>query len=83
MIFDQIKQKPLEYLSLAMTFLTGLVLFIIFSYNPHYQRLIIYILIAVYLVWSLHHHHRRGDLHFSIIIEYIVFSFFALLLLSF
>lgn len=82
MIFNQIKQKPLEYSILAIIFLISLVLFTIFKYNPPIQRLIIFTLITAYLAWSVNHHYKRGDLHFSIIVEYVVFITFALVILS-
>lgn len=82
MIFREIRQKPFEYLFLALILISSLVAFFIFSYNPHHQRRVIYVTTAAYLGWSLFHHYRRGDLELSIIIEYLVFALFALVLVS-
>ncbi len=82
MIFQQIRQKPFEYLILLLIFIVTIVVFYVFGYDPHSRRRIIYATTAAYLAWSLMHHYRRGDLEFSIIVEYLVFALFALVLVS-
>ncbi len=77
-IFKEIKEKPLEYLVLLFIFLSALVLMIIFSSEHYLERRIIYATSAAYFLWSLYHHYRRGDLHISIIIEYLVFILLAI-----
>lgn len=71
-LFKEIEQKPLEYLVLFFIFISAAVLLIL---NPSHvsQRDIVYVTSAAYFLWSLYHHYRRGDLHLSIIIEYLVF----------
>ena len=82
MLFKEISQKPLEYLALLATLLIGLVCYFIYAYDPHSQRRVVYVTAAAYFLWSLYHHYKRGDLEFSIIIEYLVFILFGLILLS-
>ncbi len=82
MLTKQIKQNPLEYLVLALILAIGAISFLIFSYNPYLQRRLIYATATAYFAWSLYHHHRRGDLDTSIIIEYLIFALFAIVLLS-
>lgn len=74
--------KKLEYIVLGLILLFGIILYLYFDYNGHYQRNIIYLTGGSYFLWSLHHHYKRGDLHLSIIIEYLAIIFFALIVLS-
>ena len=82
MLTKQIKQNPIEYLALLFILVAGAVSFILFSYHPYWQRRTIYATSASYFAWSLYHHHRRGDLEVSIIIEYLLFALFAIILVS-
>lgn len=74
MIFKEISEKPAEYLSLLIMFMASAVLFITFNFDPHVQRRIVYLTAGIYFAWSLYHHYKRGDLHLSIIIEYLIFA---------
>lgn len=67
----EVKQKPFEYLILAITFILGIFFYIIFN-NHQAREWIIFTIGAVYFFWSLYHHSQRGDLHLSIIIEYLL-----------
>lgn len=82
MIHHEIKQKPIEYLVLVLIFLISLILFFIFRTNTDLKRWIVYIMTASYFFWSLYHHYKRGDLHLSIVVEYLVFALFAIVLIS-
>ncbi|MFA5750240.1 MAG: hypothetical protein WC895_03400 [Candidatus Shapirobacteria bacterium] len=79
----EIKQKPLEYIFLGFIFLVGLILYFFAGFNSHNQRLIVYGLSASYFFWSLIHHYKRGDLHLSIVIEYLIIALFGIALLTF
>lgn len=72
----------LEYLILAIILIAGAFFYTIFGYNDHLQRNIIYATGGLYFLWSLHHHYRLGDLHLSIIIEYLVIILLGLVVLS-
>jgi hypothetical protein len=80
---EQIFKYPLEYLSLGLFFILSAVIFFVFSYDPHSQRRVVYVTAAGYLFWSLFHHYRRGDLHFSIIMEYIILAILAIVVAIF
>ncbi|MFZ2153449.1 MAG: hypothetical protein WAV41_05385 [Microgenomates group bacterium] len=75
------KQK-LDYLLVFLLFSFGFCLYLYFSYNGHLQRNVIYVTGGLYFLWSLWHHYRLGDLHLSIIIEYLAIISLGLLVLS-
>ncbi|MGI5841502.1 MAG: hypothetical protein ACOX6N_04765 [Patescibacteria group bacterium] len=77
-IFQEIENKPWEYLALLFILLVGVLLFFVFSYDRHMQRRIIYATTALYFAWSIYHHYKRGDLQLSIVIEYILIGILAL-----
>lgn len=79
---QEIKQKPLEYIILGVIFLIGILLYFFAGFSSHGQRVVVYCLAANYLFWSLVHHYRRGDLSFSIIVEYLVMALFGIALLT-
>jgi hypothetical protein len=79
----EVRQKPLEYILLGSIFLIGLILYLFAGFDPHGRRLVVYGLAACYFFWSLLHHYKRGDLHLSIVIEYLVIALFGIALLTF
>ena len=82
MLPKQIRKNPIEYLVLLLILIIGATAFVFFSHNPYWQRRIIYAISSSYFAWSLYHHHRRGDLDLSIIVEYLLFALFAIILIS-
>lgn len=81
-LFLQIRKQPFQFGALLLILLFGGVLFIVFNYNPETQRNIIYATGAGYFFWSIYHHYKRGDLHISIVIEYLVMIALAALLIT-
>lgn len=81
-IFIQIKKKPLQFICLSLILFAGGIGFILFNYNPTMQRNIIYATGMGYFLWSIYHHYKRGDLHISIVIEYLVIILLALILIT-
>ena len=81
-ILKEIKKNPFDYVILAIILVIAFVLFIFFNQNfdAHNQRRVIYATAAIYLLWSLFHHYRRGDLQASIIIEYLLLAIFAVII---
>jgi hypothetical protein len=77
-LFKEIEAKPIEYLILLFIFLTALILFFVFRFNHATERWVVYATSAAYFIWSLYHHYRRGDLHLSIVIEYLIFILLAI-----
>jgi len=80
-IFQEIKKHPLNYLILTVIFVLASILLFYFrqNFDAHDQRRVVYVTAALYLAWSLFHHYRRGDLHLSIILEYILLALFAVI----
>lgn len=82
MIPQEIKQKPFEYIFLALVFIVTALAFIYLSHSPQAQRRVIYLSSGVYMFWSLLHHYRRGDLTLPIILEYLIVALFASVLIT-
>jgi len=76
----EIKNKPIEYIVLFLIFIIGFFLYI-FINNSQSRMLVISGVTFFYFGWSLYHHKKRGDLHTSIIIEYLFFILFGLVFL--
>ncbi|MBU3935363.1 hypothetical protein KJ909_01690 [Patescibacteria group bacterium] len=81
--FPQLQKHPFEYLTLFAILTAGLVFFFSFFAEPQLQRRVVYATAASYFLWSLYHHHRRGDLSPSIIAEYLLFALLGILLLTY
>ena len=58
----------------------GVFLYIIIN-NSQYRILVISGVTFSYFGWSLYHHQKRGDLHPSIVIEYLLFILIGLVFL--
>ena len=82
MMFKEISQKPGEYIILLVIFIISGLAYYLFSFDPHAQRRVIYAAAGVYFLWSLYHHYKRGDLHISIVVEYLLIAIFGIVLLS-
>ena len=78
----EIKQKPLEYITLALVFLIGLIIYFFADISSHSQRLVVYFLAVCYFFWGINHHYRRGDLSISIVVEYLVMALLGIVLLT-
>lgn len=81
-MFSEIRQHPLSFFVLFLIAVSGGVAFFFFSYDSHWQRRIVYATSGLYFLWSLYHHHQKGDLELSIIFEYLVFILLALVVIS-
>jgi len=81
-ILKEIKKNPLDYIILAIILVVAFTLFFFFrqNFDFHNQRRVVYVTAALYLLWSLFHHYRRGDLQASIIIEYLLLATFAVII---
>ena len=67
----EVKQKPFEYIILLICLIIGFILYILIN-NPQIRLWIISGVAVFYFGWSLYHHHKRGDLQLSIIVEYLL-----------
>lgn len=79
-LFKEIEQKPLEYLILLFIFIGAVIAYLTFGFDRQEQRWVIYATCGAYFLWMLYHHYRRGDLHLSIIIEYLAFILLAIVI---
>lgn len=82
MIFKEIEQKPVEYVILLLIFIVSGFCLVNFNHVQFLQRITICLTAVLYFIWSLFHHYRRGDLHLSVVIEYLLFIFFGLIILA-
>jgi hypothetical protein len=76
----EVRQKPFEYIVLALSFILGIFFYVILNDSQSRKWIICSIGVA-YFCWSLYHHHKRGDLHLSIIVEYILIILLGSILL--
>lgn len=81
MIFKEIEKKPLEYIALLAMLITGFLSYFLID-NSHVRRWIVYGTGTLYFCWSLYHHYKRGDLHLSIIIEYLLIILIGIIFIS-
>lgn len=63
-----------HYLSLIGILVFGLLLFSLFSYSKTYQMAVVIAAASAYVVWGIVHHAIHGDLHASVVIEYLAFA---------
>ena len=82
MILQEVRQHPLEFSILFAILIIGTSFFFAFGHDPHAQRQVVYITGASYFLWSLFHHYRVGDLELSLVVEYLLVSLLATLLLT-
>jgi hypothetical protein len=78
----EVRQKPVEYIILGSIFLFSLILYFFAPLGDHGRRVIVYCMAGAYFLWSLIHHYFRGDLTFSIVVEYLVMALFGIALLT-
>jgi hypothetical protein len=80
-ILKEIKKHYKNYLILGLIFLISAILLFHFRsiFDAHQERRVVYVTAALYLAWSLYHHYKRGDLHLSIIVEYLLLALLAIL----
>lgn len=81
-IFLAVKKHPIQFIVLTLILLVGGAMFVYFNYNPELQRDVVYFTGGAYFIWSLYHHYKRGDLHVSLVLEYLVLILFASILLT-
>ncbi|HPT65825.1 MAG TPA: hypothetical protein PK257_00750 [Candidatus Woesebacteria bacterium] len=77
----EVKQKPVEYLTLLFSLIIGLFLYFSID-NSQLRRWIIYGVGIIYFCWSLYHHYKRGDLQLSIVIEYLLIILIGIIFIS-
>jgi len=67
--------KDLKHYLALMTILSiGFGLFWVFNYNRQAQIGVTLVIAAVYVLWGIVHHSIKKDLHWRVILEYLVVS---------
>lgn len=79
-LLREIQKTPHEYLFLGLVFILAAVLFLVFRFQPLYELIVVIAVSSIYFCWSLYHHARRGDLQFSIVVEYLLLILLAIVI---
>lgn len=69
-----------HYLPLLGVILAGTLGFYLFSYDKAFQAVITVAVAASYVSWGLVHHFIHGDLHTSVILEYLAIAVLGVVL---
>ena len=56
----------------------GFLAFDIFSYNTTIQAMVATTTAGAYIIWGVAHHTLHGDLHLSVVIEYVIVAMLGL-----
>lgn len=75
-------RHPLHYFFLLCFQLVGLWGLLWFAYRPLTQFIILIYMAFAYVMWGIYHHHEHRDLHFKIILEYLLVAILVVLLFS-
>ncbi|MCL4359744.1 hypothetical protein M1555_00615 [Patescibacteria group bacterium] len=75
-------EKILHFAILVIILGGGLGLFWVLRGNPTAQFLVGAVTSVAYFLWGIIHHAARGDLHRKVVIEYMLVSALAIVLLS-
>lgn len=71
-----------HYLPLLGILVAGLVGIITFSYDTNFQFVLLIASACGYISWGIIHHYIHGDLHTSIIIEYVTIALLGIVIAS-
>ena len=61
-----------HYMVLFGILLAGFAGLILFSYDKNFQISVAVALVAAYVSWGIVHHHLHRDLHFEVVLEYLI-----------
>lgn len=81
-LLNEINRHPQNYIFLAIIFFLTFILIYIFRFDHYHQRGVVYGVSLIYLLWSVYHHYRRGDLNLSILMEYFLLALLALIVVA-
>ena len=74
---DEIKEHWQDYLVLALGLSGGLAVFVFAGQNQQ-RSLIVFFITAFYFLWGIIHHTLERDLHFRVVLEYLLISLLGL-----
>lgn len=66
------KEHLLHYLILFLILTLGLVGFVVFSFRPQLQLLVVGLTVGGYIGWGIIHHHIEDRLRWDVVGEYIL-----------
>jgi hypothetical protein len=69
-----------HYTSLIGILLAGALGFYLFSYDRLFQASVASAVAVAYVAWGLIHHHLHKDLHWTVVVEYLVVASLGLVL---
>jgi hypothetical protein len=55
--------------------------FLFFSFEKHYQMIIVLVAGLAYVLWGIIHHHVNDDLHSKVVAEYVLVALLAELII--
>jgi hypothetical protein len=70
-----------HYLPLIGVLCAGVLGFRLFSYDKLFQEAIVVSVGVAYIAWGIIHHYIHGDLHLSVILEYVAIATLGLVLI--
>ncbi len=76
------KEHLLHYLILFLILTAGLVGFVVFSFRPQVQLLIVGLTIVGYITWGLVHHYIEDRLRWDVIGEYFLIGILVLVMFA-
>ena len=77
-LLEEVKEHKLDYLVLVFGLLIGLGFFVYFSGQQAVQTAAVFLLALFYFFWGIIHHAFKKDLHFKVILEYLLISLLGL-----
>ncbi|MGD8744195.1 MAG: hypothetical protein PVJ52_01190 [Candidatus Woesebacteria bacterium] len=69
-----------HYLPLIGIIITGLLGFVLFSYDKAFQSVLLVAVATSYVVWGVIHHKIHDDLYLAVVVEYIVIATLGLVI---
>jgi len=69
-----------HYFVLFGLLLTGVLAFILFSYDRAFQTIVSVAVAISYVIWGLVHHSIHRDLYFSVVLEYLAIAALGLVM---
>ena len=71
------REDIVHYLVLLVILDLAVAAFFLFSFNKMYQAAVVVAMGVLYVVWAVVHHHLSGDLHLRVVLEYVLISLLA------
>lgn len=76
------KEHFLHYLVLFLILTLGLVGFVVFSFHPQTQLLVVGLTVGGYIVWGVVHHYVEDRLRWDVVGEYFLVGILVLVMFA-